>query len=939
MGTSCPQRRGRDWAPRPRASLEVAPEPGEAPRLAARIVGRHREVETLVELLADADRGGALLTGERGVGRSRLLDAVVTRLREQGLPVRQLPVMRGQTALPAESELAGTDPRPVLVLDDAHLLDQAAASGLHDLAVAGRVGLLLALPTGARPPEPIAALSKDGVCERVGVGPLTREDCADLVADLVGKPVDAATARQVWTLTRGLPRLVVDLVRGLLESDMLVPDGGLWSWERLDELPLAILDDAVGGRLERIATSERYVLDLLACAGPIGPEILVDAGARPEALESLERRGAVLARRSGRRLVVEIPDPLLAMAVRQQIGGVRERHLLTRLTQAWAGRGLRRGDDLARWARLVLDAGATPPADAAERGARQALLGGDYLLAERLARSALESGAGAYAAGCLAAALSSQSRAVEAESALRQADERVAGHLSRPLVVLEGHAATLQQADERVDPGLALVRAANLRWGLSDCETSGRLVRDVLGSSPPARVRATARLTLAGFQLYDGQFAAALSLAEQVVASEPPGTHRWYQALIVSINALYSLGRASAAVDQARRALAALGDDPAAEDSALPRVARHQLAASVARAYLAHGDLDAAEDLAQGCYAGTSGRTLLTTATWASFLGEVALLRGRVRTAVGFLAEAKTAAQRSGVGGLVGRSVRVMVAKNFARALVASGQAEAARRSLGDVEPADLRCLRAIDLWTGDAAGALAAATSQAARGIEIALRTAEQARDLGAWGIYVPALHQAVRLGGAAQVPADALACVCVEGPLLAAQADHVRAAVGGKAGALVAVAERYGELGTYLFAAEAAAEAARLPDTAGERAATRRASALARAYAAHGQDLLPQVIAQLREPTNLTPRQAEIARLAARGLPSKAIARRLVVSVRTVDNCLGQVYRRLGIASRAELRHEMGVLPGDARPMGTRFEVPGNGVAVYSVPRPTAR
>ncbi|MGA9692271.1 MAG: helix-turn-helix transcriptional regulator, partial [Pseudonocardiaceae bacterium] len=55
--------------------------------------------------------------------------------------------------------------------------------------------------------------------------------------------------------------------------------------------------------------------------------------------------------------------------------------------------------------------------------------------------------------------------------------------------------------------------------------------------------------------------------------------------------------------------------------------------------------------------------------------------------------------------------------------------------------------------------------------------------------------------------------------------------------------------------------------------------------------------------EPVGLTPRELEIARLAASGLSSRAIAARLVVAVRTVDNALGQVYAKLGIGRRNEL------------------------------------
>ncbi|MGH3533783.1 MAG: helix-turn-helix domain-containing protein, partial [Pseudonocardiaceae bacterium] len=54
---------------------------------------------------------------------------------------------------------------------------------------------------------------------------------------------------------------------------------------------------------------------------------------------------------------------------------------------------------------------------------------------------------------------------------------------------------------------------------------------------------------------------------------------------------------------------------------------------------------------------------------------------------------------------------------------------------------------------------------------------------------------------------------------------------------------------------------------------------------------------------PVGLTPRELEIARMAAGGLSSREIAARLVVAIRTVDNSLGHVYAKLGIGGRDEL------------------------------------
>ena len=54
---------------------------------------------------------------------------------------------------------------------------------------------------------------------------------------------------------------------------------------------------------------------------------------------------------------------------------------------------------------------------------------------------------------------------------------------------------------------------------------------------------------------------------------------------------------------------------------------------------------------------------------------------------------------------------------------------------------------------------------------------------------------------------------------------------------------------------------------------------------------------------PTDLTPTELRIARLAASGLTNDAIAAKAFVSRKTVEANLGRVYRKLGIKTRAQL------------------------------------
>jgi DNA-binding NarL/FixJ family response regulator len=51
------------------------------------------------------------------------------------------------------------------------------------------------------------------------------------------------------------------------------------------------------------------------------------------------------------------------------------------------------------------------------------------------------------------------------------------------------------------------------------------------------------------------------------------------------------------------------------------------------------------------------------------------------------------------------------------------------------------------------------------------------------------------------------------------------------------------------------------------------------------------------------LTPREREVAQLAARGLSDRAIAERLVLSTRTVETHLTRTYAKLGLLGRVDL------------------------------------
>jgi DNA-binding CsgD family transcriptional regulator len=108
----------------------------------------------------------------------------------------------------------------------------------------------------------------------------------------------------------------------------------------------------------------------------------------------------------------------------------------------------------------------------------------------------------------------------------------------------------------------------------------------------------------------------------------------------------------------------------------------------------------------------------------------------------------------------------------------------------------------------------------------------------------------------------------------------------------------------GAFLHAAEACADAAvawrreGLPRRA--TGAERRSEVLAaRCEGARTPSLATAAPAR----AVLTPRELEIARMAASGLPNKEIAERLFLSYRTVENKLHNAYEKLGVEGRSDL------------------------------------
>ncbi|MFF8316620.1 LuxR C-terminal-related transcriptional regulator [Streptomyces bobili] len=306
------------------------PNPWPLPSLPWPFTGRDEELE-LLRRSSGAGRPGIVVTGPPGCGRSRLAAEAVRGtdcVRVAGTPETRRTAFaafahllpEGVTLHRAVHLLTGVR---LLLVDDAHLLDDDSAALLHQLAVHGRTRLLILATDGAPAPGAVARLRSGDLLPRLALEPLPREDITRLLATAAGVPLEPLTVNRLHGLSRGDLGLLRDLLdalplrRGALSRD---PEGEEWRWRGPVPVTPALRERAAAV-LARTCPKEREILDRLAFAEPLPlPLEGLDLGV----LERLEADGLVHADDDA---AVRLARPLYGSVLRAVAGRLRARRL------------------------------------------------------------------------------------------------------------------------------------------------------------------------------------------------------------------------------------------------------------------------------------------------------------------------------------------------------------------------------------------------------------------------------------------------------------------------------------------------------------------------------------------------------------------------------------------------------------------------------------
>ncbi|WP_084792399.1 helix-turn-helix domain-containing protein [Actinopolyspora mortivallis] len=321
------------------SATRPAPEAGSAPQ-PWQVVQPRAATGIREEIAASPSKPVvAVIRGPGGYGKTALLAELARIYREAGLTVHHEvdALRRSEEGQPG-----------ALLVDDAHLLDEARLRELAELVDGGAPRVVLA----CRPwpcPEPLAELVALVGRRRpvVSLEELNLDEVAARLREVSGTPHDPDTVERVRAFTGGVPALVSRLLESVSGEELLRAEG--------IRLPRRALD-RFEEELEELGELARRCLTVLALGGPIHPVLLgtvldVDSTVVSRATEELRAAGLVDAG--------DAAHPFVREAVLALTSWQRRLEVLRVLVRIQ----LDRGAEVAGLLRPLLEAGSALPTD------------------------------------------------------------------------------------------------------------------------------------------------------------------------------------------------------------------------------------------------------------------------------------------------------------------------------------------------------------------------------------------------------------------------------------------------------------------------------------------------------------------------------------------------------------------------------------------------
>ncbi len=870
------------------------------------VFGRDVVVSQVVELLS---RGvNVVLTGAAGIGKTTLASTASAAYAGRVVPIVGSPgssaiplapltsligdaighaaIVAARAALDVHRGPESDSLPPLLVVDDINAIDDQSITVLHQLLAGGECQLLATVRRGVATTPAVDRLRRSLNTVEVTVEPLHDSAIVAAAEAAIGGPLTGPTRSRLTAAAAGNPMYARALVEGSLAAGTLVSSGDGYSF-RGDPVGTLQLEELVLARLAPLEADQQRALEFLAVAGAL-PYGVLKAVVPERHIEALERDGLIRARPDKSGLIIDVGHPLYSDMTRARLGALTRMRIHRELADAMevaTPPTSRSADDQLRQLTWSLRSGARLDPSEAVAAARRAAAIGQTELAAELSNHAAENSqerdpaqwaeAAIFAAHCA----SITGRHHQAVSLLSQVKPHLTDPWRRTAV---------------------LIKLAEEVWGTGDLAAGAAALAEAaaLGGESTALVAANTAVQ----RVLGGDITGGIAMAEPLLTHPHPGVR--YSACVAATTALIFSDQADRAIEVATAYLAAPGETDIAlvGDPGMPQ-------ALLLMAQIVAGDVASAGDAARQRFELSPLESSAQANAWASMLvGMASEAAGDMDWAARTLAEAEPAWAALGIWGSTLWSGSLLV-----RALAQRGDQAGASEALSRITAYPIapgyignRYLPFAQAWVATLAGEPATAAAAVAAVLREAHKT-------GQWTGWFEAEHEAARLVLLDHLPDLGHLQADVPPPrgrLTRARAAFVSGIRQGDADLLMEVAEAFRACGTTLYAAEAAAAARSIRLAAGDARGAGAAERLAEAMRAEVPSAVTPLLGAKRSATGpLSTREHEIADLAARGLSNRAIAKRLYVSERTVENHLYRVFIKLGISARDQLPAALGL------------------------------
>ncbi|TQO19721.1 ATP/maltotriose-dependent transcriptional regulator MalT [Rhodoglobus vestalii] len=844
------------------------------------VLPRESERDAVLSILRGSHSRSVMLRGPSGVGKTTLGAHISQALRADGrtvvpvvglaelaeIPLGALaPVLASAGRVDLESvsdrvqalvAVVGENPTKfVLIVDDAPLLDAVSAGVLYQLVRVFGVTALLTARDSHEVSGPLARLLHENLIDIVDLDGLSLEHSQSILQQYFGGSLRPESLRALFEASRGNPLMLRELTFAAARA------GGIHSGDFGVEVSVAALPKhvraTISERLLQLSDDERRLAQLIAIAQPI-PHAAI-RGDEMDVLARLTTEGVVEDTGDDSLPSVRLAHPLFAEALVVELSRAER----TEIIREVASRLTPMGDQQLRFTATVLltSTDATITNDELDWAANYAHAAGDHTVAAALAERAQVAARRFAPELVLASALSALAESQRSS----QVFESVFG---------------LASGDEQ--RAIALVRwGQHVVYRLAQPAQAVERVTAKLGELD-AQAQAVVRPELAKWQLITGDATVLSGVADPVSADG--GLAAVNAGLTAAMIATMSgnPNQAFQIIGQTRPLTEAFRFEAPYADALLDLSEFIALVASadIARA----GDFAAQRRLDR--FADSAG-------VWSYALAIIRLHDGKLTEASALAALAVDQLKWRDFTGLLGTATALHATIEAQR-----GNPNIAYRLLSEIAPEYAGDAKVI-LQRAECEAFLLAAEGRPEDGAHMIIAAVTEGINLGHFLLSALTLTVALRLdqAAAAREQCDVLTQLSTS-PLIALIREWGEAAAGRDVVRLCELAPSLASAGVAALAVDGLLAGARSAAKADRRELERKATLLARRLAAD-MDHRPAE----RDVEELTEREWTIARAAAGRKRSREIGQQLGLSVRTVDNHLARIYRKLGVTGRVEL------------------------------------